>query len=257
MNSISTVEQWLTHTTGGHPVLVPVLILAGTLIFLVLVVDFILRSILHPVLEKLGLRKRRRLFESLPATTSTVSDPDGQIVAASSSGHCFLTLFPGRSKRGQLPHKPFGRAYQVQSDGQIRELWRVEGWYSTRECFLSDNGRYLVRIIDSPGASYSKDLAIAFYDRGDLVRQLSAFDLVTGDANGLAFDLSDDNTFRMMTGDGDIYSFDVTTGEIISTDVRSEPHGARRRKAMFVAGACVAAVASVGAFLALSRRRLE
>jgi hypothetical protein len=279
MSSYSAAEQWLSHATGGHPVLVPALILAGILIFWAVVVDFIVTSIIHPVLEKLGqklgLRNRGAAVESLRSATSKLADPEGPIVIASPSGQCFLTLLPGRSEHGQSTQKRFGTAYKLQSDGQIRELWRVEGWYSFHECFLSDDGRYLVRVIDSPGGSKVKDLAIAFYDRGDLLRQLSTSDLVACETNGLgsisrsggrgepkaessrpSFNLSafGDNMFRMTTADGITHAFDVTTGEIIPADVRPEPDGVRQHKTMFVAGACVA-VASVGAFLALSRRR--
>lgn len=276
MSSISAAQHWLSQTTGGHAVFVSALILASLLILLALVVDFIVTSIIHPALEKLGLRKRGGASKSLRSTTSRLADPKGPIVVASPSGQCFLTLLPGRSESGQWREEPFGRAYQVQSDGQIRELWRVEGWYSFHECFLSDDGRYLVRVIDSPGGTKvaKGDLAIAFYDRGGLLRQRSTSDLITRETNRLgsmsrgggsakakagssqpSFDLSafGDNTFRMTTADRITYAFDVTTGELIPDDVRAEPDGVRLHKAMFVAGACVA-VASVGAFLALSRR---
>ena len=279
MSSISAAEQWLAQATGGHPVLVPALIFAAIVILLAVMADFVVTSIIHPWQGKLGFRNRGGDFESSRARTSTLADPEGPIVIVSPSAQCFLTLLPGRPERGQRTKEPFGRAYKLQDDGQIRELWQVEGWYSFHECFLSDDGRYLVRVIDSPGGSkVSKDdLTIAFYDRGELLRQFSTADLVRGEKDGLgsvrysrgpsepevesswpAFDLSafGDNTFRVTTVDRITYAFNVTTGEIIPADIRPGPDGVRLHKAIFLAGACLA-VGSVGVFLALSRRRLK
>ena len=270
MSSISAAEQWLSHVTGGHPVLVPALILTSVVIFLALVADFLVSSFVHPFLEKLGLRNRARAVKSSHSTRSAVAAPEGQVVIVSPSGQCFFTLLPGRSGRGPWTEEPFGRAYRLQRDGQIRELWRVEGWYSFHECFLSDDGRYLVRVVEVA----RDDLTIAFYDRGDLLRQFSVSDLVGAEISGLGsmsrgrgldeptaesswpiFELSaqGDNTFRMITTDRVAYAFDVTTGEIIPAEVRPEPRGIGLRKAMLVGGACVAA-AGVGVLLARSRR---
>ena len=275
MSLLFAAEPWLSKATGGHPILVPALILAGFVIVLVLVVDFLAASFIYPALEKLGLRKRREAAKPSPSTTSMLADSDGRIVIVSPSGQCFVTLFSGRSKLGQSTQAPFGKAYKLQSDGQLRELWRVERWYSFRECFLSDDGRYLIRVVDSPGGSRVKDLAIAFYDRGHLLRQFFTSDLVTSQTNGVGwisrgrgfnepntqsawptFDLSTDNTFRLNTAEGISYAFDISTGEIIPADLFPEPGGVRVPKAIVVAGACVAA-AGVGVLFALARRRLK
>src|SRR4051812_10625944 len=105
MSSILAAESSLTHATGGHPILVPALLLAGILIILAVAGDYLITAFLHPMLEMLGLRNRRRTFESARSTRSTLRDQVGPTVVVSPSGQCFLTLFPGRSDPGQQTQK--------------------------------------------------------------------------------------------------------------------------------------------------------
>jgi hypothetical protein len=168
------------------------------------------------------------------------SDP---LVTVSASGRCFFTILPPHwNNHGEVTREPFGVAYELRDDGSLNELWRVKGWYSFR-CFLSDDGRYLVRLNDWPvGHKLSKeDAAIAFYDRGKLLRQFSTADLVKDETKvhpsashyewffrpkELAEDFpgpeapqyaDPTNTFCLTTVDGITYTFDATKGEITAS----------------------------------------
>jgi hypothetical protein len=162
-------------------------------------------------------------------------------VTVSGSGRCFFTLLPpGCNERGETTRKPFGVAYELAENGALHELWRTEGWYAFT-CFLSDNGRYLVVLNDSPGGhELSNDPALLFYDRGKLVgKKFSTADLVKDktkvrpsvshyqwlfDPSDLEDELpphpqaphycSSDNEFFLTTIDGVSYTFDAARGEI-------------------------------------------
>lgn len=134
----------------------------------------------------------------------------------------------------------YGIAYQLQPTGELRELWRTEGWYSF-QVFLSDDSRHLVRmgpwnVGDRPEAG---DLAVAFYEDGKLLKSYSTADLVKDHSKVRASTsrytwqagtpglgeapeeqpypfLDWNNRFHLKTIDGIVYIFDVTTGAIES-----------------------------------------
>ena len=62
------------------------------------------------------------------------------------------------------------RSRKLEANGKFRELWRVKGWYAFFT-FLSDDGRYLVRMGDCAFGSEPSpaNLALAFYDNGKFV----------------------------------------------------------------------------------------
>ena len=110
----------------------------------------------------------------LTVSTTLADDPaPTAFITASHSGRFFFKMVPDAGAAGH------GVAFEVLANGDLKELWRVEGWYS-RELFFSDDGRTLVRLQPShPGRSVSKtDLAIAFYKDGTLVREYHTADLV-------------------------------------------------------------------------------
>lgn len=148
--------------------------------------------------------------------------------------------------------KPFGIAYALQPDGSFRELWRTEGWY-TFEAFISEDGRYLVRMgpWNAGHKPASDHLAVAFYDNGRLLEEYSTADLVQDPASVRAsvshytwlrrdrpgnWDpsappvdeagpyLTYRNRFILTTSDNIRYTFDVQTGRILET--KKMPQGA-------------------------------
>jgi len=146
--------------------------------------------------------------------------------------------------KGEVTRQPSGTAYHLQDNGSFRTLWRVKGWFAF-QCFLADDGRYLVRMGDwAMGDEPSKkDLAVAFYDRDKLLNQFSTADLVKDKTKVLAsvshyfwlacdtarydpdHDLKraepppalDYEKFHLKTCDGIEYIFDITTGKIEET----------------------------------------
>lgn len=163
-------------------------------------------------------------------------------ITASGSGAFIFKLHPGvNNAKGATIREPFGIAYEVKENGDLQELWRVEGWYAFKT-FLSNDGRYLVRMGDwAIGKAPSKhNLAVAFYDKGKLVAEYSTADLVkdktkvfvsTSHYMWLAHEvasirpnrtimgqqplpyLDSENFFHLKTCDGISYKFDVRTGD--------------------------------------------
>ena len=154
-------------------------------------------------------------------------------VATSERGDFFFKMVPPKWKeegdRFVVEREPFGVTYKISEDGEFEEVWRTEGWY-TFEGYLSEDGRYFVRF--GPWASDQEnhaDLAIAFYDRGKLLKEYQVKELIRKP------DLLEDSvshymwrpaiqtkpngfyggTFHLVMIDKTIYSFDYETGEII------------------------------------------
>lgn len=137
----------------------------------------------------------------------------------------------------------FGVAYRLEEDGTFTELWRTEKWYSF-EVFLSENGRYLVRMgpWNSGHTPKKTHLAVAFYKEGTLLKTYSTAELVKSKRAVLTtvshymwlaranHDIDDtppdpeatlrldyQNIFHLKTIDGIVYAFDATTGDIVRT----------------------------------------
>lgn len=163
-------------------------------------------------------------------------------MTTSARGRFLFKMVPppwrGSGDEPVIDRPPFGVAYQLTEDGEFKELWHAEGWYGYRGK-LSDDGRYLV--VFGPWASDQKehtDLAIAFYDKGKLLKQYAVRDLIREhDAvensvshyswtperqtkpNGFYQD-----RFHLVTIEKTAYDFDYTTGEISS---RTRDEGAK------------------------------
>lgn len=174
------------------------------------------------------------------ASTSVRADSvaaDRAWVAASHGGGHLFKMVPGVYKwvedvRTEVK-PPFGVAYEIGNAGEFKEIWRAKGWYS-REGYLSDDGRYFVRLggwpVDFEGLT---DLAVAFYDQGRLVKQYQIKDLiknrdalvqtashynwrpeVQGRPDGFVED-----AFELVLGDKTRYVFDFTSGAIRRAEV--------------------------------------
>jgi hypothetical protein len=137
--------------------------------------------------------------------------------------------------------KPYGVAYEINTEGEFDEIWRVEGWHAS-EGYLADDGQHFVRIGTWPKDQEGHtDLLIAFYDRGKLLKEYRVKDLIRKPevlensvshyqwrpeiqtkSNGLM----DDKAFHLVLIDKTTYRFDITTGNILETGVDA---GARSR----------------------------
>ena len=86
---------------------------------------------------------------------------------------------PSTNKTYKVTREGRGIMYKLESDGRFKELYRTDGWY-TYEAYPSSDGRYLVRMGPwNRGQNVStKDLAVAFYRDGKLLKQYSTAALV-------------------------------------------------------------------------------
>jgi hypothetical protein len=138
-------------------------------------------------------------------------------------------MSPRFSDNATALYDGYGTMYSVSRDGKFTPTWRVNGWYAF-DVFVSNDGRSLVRIGNGPiGDAPSKsDLAVAFYNNGNLTKQYSTDDLVLkkslvsvtishyvwlADENAYPMKLQD-LEFSLTTIDGMQYVFNVKTGEI-------------------------------------------
>jgi len=120
-----------------------------------------------------------------------------------------------------------GIAYQIRNTRYKKEMWKTNGWYSF-QTFITDDGKYLIRLGNWPrGESPSeKDLAIAFYNKGKLIKSYSTRELIKNDSlvvvtvSHYMFMKDEpsltDYYFQLKTIDEIVYEFDVRTGEILS-----------------------------------------
>ena len=120
-----------------------------------------------------------------------------------------------------------GVAYQIKNTRCKYEIWKTHGWYSF-QTFITNDGSYLIRLGNWPrGDSPSvKDLAIAFYEKGKLIKSYSTRDLIKNDSlvvvsiSHYRFMKDEQNLtgyyFYLTTIDEILYKFDVRTGEILS-----------------------------------------
>lgn len=139
-----------------------------------------------------------------------------------------------------VEREAFGVAYEVDFEGELHELWHTKGWYCY-EGYLSEDGRYFVRM---GGWAFDHkehtDLAIAFYDRGKLLKKYEVRDLIKhpdrlrgipnydwrpeiqSEPNGIR-----DRAFHFVMIDKTAYRFDYQTGKIIDSHI---DQGAKSRE---------------------------
>jgi len=181
-------------------------------------------------------------------------------IAASDNGRSIFKMVPAKTKRvdGKVvtEREAFGIAYSVSDEGELKELWRAEGWYGYRG-HLSDDGQHLV-LLGPPmqEGSIANDLAIAFHDRGKRVKEYKVGELLK-DQNAVVHTTSHyiwqpekqtdptgffpgmDSHFHLVMADKTSYVFEVATGAIVSTatdagarnshEIRKEDAGERKR----------------------------
>jgi hypothetical protein len=173
----------------------------------------------------------------LPALMADSPAPPVPWVTTSESGDYLFKMVPPkwRKEGGDyvIDREAFGVAYKISGEGEFQEMWRTQGWY-TFKGYLSDDGLHFVRF--GPWASDQKehsDLALAFYERGKLIKQYEVRELIKKPdlledsvshyrwqpeiqsvPNGFK-----DGSFHLVMIDKTTFTFDRTTGEILKTDI--------------------------------------
>jgi len=156
------------------------------------------------------------------------------LVITSSYGQHYFKMIPAeysyKNSERTIVKEAFGVAYAVDDEGNDKELWRVKGWYSF-QTFLSNNGEFLVRLGNwAEGCATSeKNLGVAFYSNGELLKQYSTKDLIKNSKNVEctishyfwrenkegSLHLSYNDQFHLKTIEGTQYIFDIKTGNIL------------------------------------------
>lgn len=191
-----------------------------------------------------------KIFSSLPLVlTIQLAAADSRPalyhkITTSERGACYLMQIPPSPSfvsRGKIYEevKPSGTAYHLKHDGSTKKLWQIQ-WYAYK-VYLSVGCEYLIRMGDwAVGSEPEKtDLAVAFYKKGKLLKQYSTADLIKNkqsvkpSVSHYLWQANDDNypalksewftgsagiysgTFQLITIENILYSFDVTTGDII------------------------------------------
>jgi len=131
-----------------------------------------------------------------------------------------------------------GIAYVLDEKGDLQELWRMEGSYHY-EGYISNDGRYLVGLGPRGGDDTEKysDQAIAFYDRGKLLKDYRVNELIK-DVTKLEHSVShyqwrpekqtqptgfhpfwEQTSFHLVLVDKTAYNFETATGKITAVAV--------------------------------------
>lgn len=137
-----------------------------------------------------------------------------------------------------VPNVPYGEegvgiAFKVEKDAD-KLLWQID-WYA-RQVYISDNGINLIRKgLWARDWRDLSDLAIAFYEKGKLLKSYQVSDLLEDKTSILRtathyfwrprdkeapFGFSDtEDKFVLTTIEGKIFTFDVKSGELLSEKV--------------------------------------
>jgi len=176
------------------------------------------------------------LFLAIPVRADSEMAPYPR-VTSSEMGTCYFKQVPNVMETDQVTgnlyekQSAYGVAYRVEffGNGTETEVWRTSGWYAF-EVFITDTCDYLVRMgnwADGRQPS-SEDLAVAFYNKGQLMKEYSTSDLVK-DHSSVQSSVSHyiwqtggneyprlvgNYDFHLVTSDEIHYVFDVTTGLI-------------------------------------------
>ena len=155
-------------------------------------------------------------------------------VTASVDGRYYFKMVPDPKHNLEWDTHGSGTMFEVSADGQDKPLWNISGWYAYAT-YVSYDGKYLVRMGNwPPGEPSGKHLAIAFYENGKLVKSYSTVEILKNPANApksvshyqflketIGFKSYDYN-FRIKTVENIEYTFDVTSGRIVSEKPVSE-----------------------------------
>lgn len=172
------------------------------------------------------------------AFADSPAEPYAWMLVAQSREYCFRMIpekHHFKDEKKIVDRTAFGVASELDENGELKEMWRVEGWYAFSG-HLSNDGRYFVRM--GPWASDQEghtDLAVAFYDRGNLLKAYRVKDLIKDDSK-LEYSVSHyrwqpekqskptglvdpwkDKLFHLVMIDKTAYDFDLASGEIATT----------------------------------------
>jgi len=154
-------------------------------------------------------------------------------IEAGDGGRYYFKMVPCEQSRWDFSCAT-GAMYEVSESGPDRLVWSTSGWFAFRT-YLSYDGQYLVRMGNWPAGSEpsADDLAIAFYDRGKLLKQYSTKQLVR-DVSRVPRSVShyrylrevrgfyrDTSLFMIMMIDGTEYTFDASNGEVVESKAGS------------------------------------
>lgn len=182
------------------------------------------------------------LFCSLTNVFADSEQSQYPYITTSQGGRCFFFM---KSDPNDIYNrqKGTGICYEITNNGEFKELWRTEGWYSFRTFLVwaSEGERpirqhlYLVRMGNwHRGNKLSEDdLAVAFYKDGKLLKSYSTVDLIHDKSKveksvshyqylddryepKLEYNLiKNQRIFKLVTVDGIHYQFDVKTGKYL------------------------------------------
>ena len=187
-----------------------------------------LRTQLDSSLEE----KRKALSSTRPVDPCAYSNAFRGLGGASrlTPGEWELRINTFRWKTETTIRNTAGEAYPASGlypeNGSVTPIWSVD-WHAPT-VYLNGDGRYLIRM--GPWAQKRDDLAVAFYDRGKILRAYSIDDLVRNPDDlprstshfrwQKQINLDDENgSFRVATLGNEIYKFDITTGRLTSSEV--------------------------------------
>lgn len=159
-------------------------------------------------------------------------------ITASEFGTCYFKMLPEQTDQFPDREKGHGFCYKAGFGRQDLVLWETDGWYSF-EVYLSDDCKYLARMGDWARGSIpsNKHLAVAFYKEGILLQSYSTKDLIRNplavqksvshyqwEAEPAKFDHWQ-NRLEIVTIEGKKYVFDITTGNVVSTNLFKKYEG--------------------------------
>jgi hypothetical protein len=158
--------------------------------------------------------------------SSSRSSADGKLCEV----NCSSRRWTVRSSRRSSQAEGYAESGLYPSGDSQSPLWTVQ-WYAFA-VHLSRDGRYLARM--GPWAGSASDLAVAFYDRGVLLKEYRVNDLVA-DPVSLPHSVShfmwrrevklDENNQQLLvaTLNDELYVFDMTSGEAVVQKSAPEP----------------------------------
>lgn len=169
--------------------------------------------------------------------------PYAWISTSENREYCFRMIpekYHLESDKKIIDRPAFCVASRLKKTGELQEIWRAEGWYAFSGHFSND-GRYFVCM--GPWASDQEghnDLALAFYDRGKLLKEYRVKDLIKDDFK-LEYSVShyrwqpekqslptgfvnqwESRLFHLVMVDKTTYEFDFTTGAIVASGTDSQ-----------------------------------
>ncbi|OGW83391.1 MAG: hypothetical protein A3C47_03410 [Omnitrophica bacterium RIFCSPHIGHO2_02_FULL_51_18] len=147
-------------------------------------------------------------------------------VTTAEYGHFYFKMVPDPSYD---TNKGSGTCFEVTEGEADKILWQTTGWYSY-QVYLSQDAEYLVRMGNWPrGHEVSAGhLAVAFYKKGNLLKSYSTKDLIKNPfaikptvshyfwSSEAPVFKSSENQLIIVTEDKIEYTFDITSGEILT-----------------------------------------